>query len=260
MVAAAAPTESVTGDPFDALGNAIDTDQRWLVGALFAAASLHIALAFTLPRRGAPPPIAAGSNVVVDIEMPSPPDLDEPSPPRVVAPPTEGLTDLLSGKVSITSVSIQETSPDSELGRHADAARQLVITLSGTLEFSTRNGAFRLGAGDVLFTEENGGTGHDWRLLDRQPWRRIYAALDAATAVPFQSTKTGADTCLDAYDYGRERTETPILRRAPYILSPAHVATCSAAESRRQPSPFGKRFPVVPSPGIQRRSGNWSSR
>jgi hypothetical protein len=167
--------------------------------------------------------------------------------------------DLLSGKFPITSVSIQETNPDPQLGWHTDAARQLVITLSGMVEFSTRNGVFRLGVGDVLFTEENGGTGHDWRLLDGQPWRRIYAALDAAIAVPFQSTKTGADTCLDAYDYGRERTETPILRRAPYILSPVHVAICSAAESRRQPSPFVKRLPVVPSPGIQRRSDNWSS-
>ena len=99
--------------------------------------------------------------------------------------------DLLSGKFPITSVSIQETNPDPQLGWHTDAARQLVITLSGTLEFSTRNGIFRLGAGDILFTEEKGGTGHDWRLLDGQPWRRLYAVLDAATVVPFRPNTRG---------------------------------------------------------------------
>jgi hypothetical protein len=102
--------------------------------------------------------------------------------------------DMLSGKFPITAVSIQETNADPKLGWHTDAARQLVITLSGTLEFATRNGVFRLGAGDVLFTEEKGGTGHEWRLLDDQPWRRLYAVLDATTIVPFQPTKTGAGT------------------------------------------------------------------
>ena len=115
--------------------------------------------------------------------------------------------DMLSGEFPITAVSIHETNADPKLGWHTDAARQLVITLGGTLEFSTRNGTFRLGTGDILFTEETGGTGHDWKLLDGQPWRRLYAGLDAATVVPFQPTKkskasakrtvaikTGADT------------------------------------------------------------------
>jgi hypothetical protein len=102
--------------------------------------------------------------------------------------------DFLSNKFPITAVSIQETNVDPKLGWHTDAARQLVITLGGVLEFSTRSGAFRLGEGDVLFTEENGGTGHDWRMLDGQPWRRLYAVLDAATVVPFQPSETGAST------------------------------------------------------------------
>ena len=97
--------------------------------------------------------------------------------------------DMLSDKFPIAAVSIQENSADPKLGWHADAARQLVITLSGKLEFETRNGVFRIGTGDVLFTEEKGGTGHDWRLLDDQPWRRVYAVLDAATVVPFKPAK-----------------------------------------------------------------------
>ena len=100
--------------------------------------------------------------------------------------------DMLSGKFPITAVSIQETNADPKLGWHTDAARQLVITLAGALEFTTRSGVFRLDAGDVLFTEEKGGTGHDWRLLDGAPWRRIYAVLDAETVVPFRPAKTGA--------------------------------------------------------------------
>ena len=99
--------------------------------------------------------------------------------------------DMLSGKFPITAVSIQETNADPKLGWHTDTARQLVITLSGALEFSTRNGVFRLGTGDILFTEETGGTGHDWKLLNGQPWRRLYAVLDVATVVPFQPTKRG---------------------------------------------------------------------
>jgi hypothetical protein len=99
--------------------------------------------------------------------------------------------DILSDKFPITAVSIRETHADPKLGWHTDAARQLVITLSGTLEFSTRNGVFRLATGDILFTEETGGTGHDWKLLDGQPWRRLYAGLDAATVVPFKPTKEG---------------------------------------------------------------------
>ena len=98
--------------------------------------------------------------------------------------------DLLSGKLPITAVSIQETNADPKLGWHTDAARQLVITLSGSLEFATRNGVFRLNAGDVLFTEEKGGSGHDWKLLGGQPWRRLYAVLDAAAVVPFRPTES----------------------------------------------------------------------
>ena len=63
--------------------------------------------------------------------------------------------------------------------------RQLVITLSGALEFMTHDGPFSLRAGDILFTEDTV-AGHDWKLLGEQPWRRLYAILDQATVVPFR--------------------------------------------------------------------------
>jgi hypothetical protein len=94
---------------------------------------------------------------------------------------------MLSGKFPIASVSFQETNADPKLGWHPDPVRQLVITLSGALEFTTHEGCFSLRAGDILFTEDTV-AGHDWKLLGEQPWRRLYAILDRATVVPFRPT------------------------------------------------------------------------
>jgi quercetin dioxygenase-like cupin family protein len=96
--------------------------------------------------------------------------------------------DTLNGKFPIASVSFQETNKDPKLGWHPDPVRQLVITLSGTLEFTTYDGRFSLHAGDILFTEDTV-AGHDWTLLGDQPWRRLYAILDQVTVVPFRPTK-----------------------------------------------------------------------
>src|SRR5271166_4688059 len=59
--------------------------------------------------------------------------------------------DMLSGKFPIASVSFQQTNADPKLGWHPDPVRQLVITLSGALEFTTHDGRFSLRAGDILF-------------------------------------------------------------------------------------------------------------
>ena len=52
--------------------------------------------------------------------------------------------DMLSDKFPIASVSFQQTNLDPKLGWHPDPARQLVITLSGALEFTTHDGRFSL--------------------------------------------------------------------------------------------------------------------
>ena len=53
-----------------------------------------------------------------------------------------------------------------------------MITLSGTLEFETRLGeGLTVAPGDVLLAEDTTGGGHRWRLVDDQPWRRVYMAL-----------------------------------------------------------------------------------
>jgi hypothetical protein len=111
----------------------------------------------------------------------------------------EGLIDLepgaraetLSVKCPITSVSFHETDADPKLGWHPDQDRQLVITLSGTLEFETPNGRFILRPGDILFTEDTRGAGHNWKMVSDQPWCRVYTVLDPNTVVPFRPVTGG---------------------------------------------------------------------
>ena len=77
-----------------------------------------------------------------------------------------------------TTVSFEESAPGSSLSWHNAPERQYVITLSGTLEFETRRGdRFTLAPGDILLAEDTTGGGHRWRLVDDEPWRRVYVAL-----------------------------------------------------------------------------------
>ena len=53
-----------------------------------------------------------------------------------------------------------------------------MITTSGTLTFDTRGGdTFIIRPGDVILAEDTIGGGHRWRLVDDQPWRRVYVEL-----------------------------------------------------------------------------------
>jgi quercetin dioxygenase-like cupin family protein len=94
--------------------------------------------------------------------------------------------DLLSGKTSTTSVSFQETASGGTFAWHDAPARQFVITLNGTLDFQTRNGEhFMIRPGDILLAEDTTGSGHSWRLVDAEPWRRVYVILASGVDVPF---------------------------------------------------------------------------
>jgi quercetin dioxygenase-like cupin family protein len=95
--------------------------------------------------------------------------------------------DFLSGKLPVTTVSLQETASGGSFAWHDAPARQLVITLSGTLDFETRGGEhFILHPGDILLAEDTSGGGHKWKLVDQEPWRRVYVVLAQGAAVPFQ--------------------------------------------------------------------------
>ncbi|OPY98790.1 hypothetical protein A5906_29870 [Bradyrhizobium sacchari] len=100
--------------------------------------------------------------------------------------------DALSAKLRVDAASFHETDADPELGWHPDAARQLVMSLSGTLRFETADGSFVLRPGDVLFTEDTGGTGHNWTMTDDAPWRRIYTVLAPDVEVPFRPAQNRA--------------------------------------------------------------------
>jgi quercetin dioxygenase-like cupin family protein len=81
-------------------------------------------------------------------------------------------------RTDVVAIHFKETPAHSSFDWHQDPEPQYVITLSGTLEFTTRDGeTFILRPGDVLVARDHVGTGHKWRLIDDQPWRRAYVVL-----------------------------------------------------------------------------------
>jgi quercetin dioxygenase-like cupin family protein len=83
-----------------------------------------------------------------------------------------------SDPVAARAVMFEETPPRSESTWHTAPRRQYVVTLSGTLAFETRLGEeFTIAPGDVLLAEDTVGGGHRWRLVDDQPWRRVYVVV-----------------------------------------------------------------------------------
>ena len=100
--------------------------------------------------------------------------------------------DILSGTVGAVSISFRETGAGGAFEWHDAPARQFVITLSGTLDFKTRKGEhFILHPGDILLAEDTAGTGHSWKLVDENPWRRAYVILGPSVEVPFVANQRG---------------------------------------------------------------------
>jgi hypothetical protein len=58
--------------------------------------------------------------------------------------------------------------------------------LSGTLEFETKSGAtFTIRPGDVLLAQDDTGTGHTWKLIGEDPWRRAYVVYESDADLQF---------------------------------------------------------------------------
>jgi len=95
--------------------------------------------------------------------------------------------DFVGKPVPTVELSFQETRSGGSWGWHKDPAPRFVITLTGTLEFETRSGAtFTIRPGDVLLAEDNSGTGHKWRLIGEDPWRRAYVVYEADADLQFK--------------------------------------------------------------------------
>ena len=72
------------------------------------------------------------------------------------------------------------TGPDG----NSHVVRGRILTLAGVLEFTTVGGeTFTIHPGDVLLAVDHTGSGHKWRLINDEPWRRAYVVF-----------KEGADT------------------------------------------------------------------
>jgi quercetin dioxygenase-like cupin family protein len=94
--------------------------------------------------------------------------------------------DILTEVVAGASLSFQETSSGGSYAWHRDPVPRFVITLSGTLEFETRGGEhFTIRPGDILLAQDNTGSGHRWKLIGDEPWRRAYVVFPAGAALPY---------------------------------------------------------------------------
>jgi quercetin dioxygenase-like cupin family protein len=107
---------------------------------------------------------------------------------------TEGMRGDSVGKpVPAVQLSFQETVSGGSYEWHQDPVPRFVITLSGTLEFQTKSGTtFVIKPGDVLLAQDNSGSGHTWRLIGEEPWRRAYVVYQEGVALQFKAKGAGA--------------------------------------------------------------------
>ena len=97
-------------------------------------------------------------------------------------------------RTDVVAIHFKETPAHSSYDWHPAPEKQFVITLSGTFEFVTPDGEkFVVRPGDVLLAEDNAGEGHEWRLIDDEPWRRAYAVLKPGAKDSFVA-KTGTSS------------------------------------------------------------------
>jgi quercetin dioxygenase-like cupin family protein len=98
--------------------------------------------------------------------------------------------DSVGKAVPAIELSFQETRSGGSYEWHQDPVPRFVITLSGTLEFETKSGAtFTIRPGDILLAQDNSGSGHTWRLIGEEPWRRAYVVYHEGAALGFSSAR-----------------------------------------------------------------------
>jgi quercetin dioxygenase-like cupin family protein len=103
---------------------------------------------------------------------------------------SEGMRgDSVGASIPVVGLSFQETQSGGSYEWHQDPVPRFVITLSGTLEFKTKSEAtFIIHPGDVLLAQDNSGSGHQWRLIGDDPWRRAYVVYENDVDLGFTPT------------------------------------------------------------------------
>ena len=88
---------------------------------------------------------------------------------------------FVSDLIPCDSVRLAETEPGGVYDWHPAPRRQVVVTLTGTIEFTFGNGEVLLvNPGDVFLAADVEGRGHKWRIIGDEPWRRLYVHIDKA--------------------------------------------------------------------------------
>ena len=105
---------------------------------------------------------------------------------------TDGHSHIQTGTVAeaqlhqASYIRFQESPPHSFYDWHNAPVEQYVITLSGTLEFETKPGeTFILKPGEILIATDTTGTAHKWKLIDDEPWRRVYVTFEQENQANF---------------------------------------------------------------------------
>ena len=100
--------------------------------------------------------------------------------------------------INAESISFKETPPDASYDWHQAPISQYVITLSGVLEFTTKTGeVFALYRGEILIATDVTGTGHKWRLINNEPWKRAYVIFKDDADIQFEP-ESSTSTTLEA--------------------------------------------------------------
>ena len=98
--------------------------------------------------------------------------------------------DSQTPNIAASALSFRETVSGGSFDWHKDPVPRYVITLTGTLEFETKDGStFIIKPGDILLAQDNTGTGHKWRLIGDEPWRRAYVMYQEGTDLCFTPAK-----------------------------------------------------------------------
>lgn len=84
------------------------------------------------------------------------------------------------------TIRFNETPPGSTYDWHNAPTMQYVVSLTGTLEFETFLGEmFILKPGEILIAMDTTGSGHRWKIIDNDAWKRAYIAFDPRKDINF---------------------------------------------------------------------------